>query len=483
MIKIVGLGPGDRNALTVGTMETLLNSEFLFLRTDKHPVAEYLKDKKVKFNSYDYMYKNLMNFDIVYQNIAENLIAEQMDKEDIVYAVPGSPLESEKSVSILIELCKKNKVEYKIIPSVSFLDTLVNGLEIDPTDGLRIVDAFDIGNVILDKRQGTIITQVYNNLIASEVKIKLSNFFDDETEVFYCKAMGIEGKESIKKIKLYELDMQEYMDYLSYIYIPKDLNNKKDIYDLSDLIEILRGERGCPWDKEQTHESIRKSIIEESYEVCDAIDKQDVEGLIEELGDVLFQVIFHASLGKEEEIFDMGDVIQAIYEKMVYRHPHVFGNKKLQSSNEVVVNWEELKKKEKNFESITDEMKGVANALPALIRAKKVQNKAKKVGFDFDSVEEAMEKVKEEINEVLDVYKCEDKAIITEEIGDLLFSCVNVSRFLQVDSEEALKITTDKFINRFKYIEEKASDKSIKLEDMTINEMNCLWNEAKNIKN
>lgn len=483
MIKIVGLGPGDRDALTIGAMETLKNSDFLYLRTDKHPVVEYLMDENIKFNSYDYMYENLMDFDMIYENIAQDLIKKHIEKRNIVYAVPGSPLESEKSVSILIKLCKSKNIDYKIIPSVSFLDALIERLEIDSTDGLRIVDAFDIGNSVLDKRVGTIITQVYNQFIASEVKLKLTEFYDDETEVIYCKALSIEGKESIEKIKLYELDMQEDMDYLTFVYIPKSLNNKKDIYDLNELVDTLRGDRGCPWDKEQNHESIRKAIIEESYEVCDAIEKNDVEALIEELGDVLFQVIFHSSLGKDEELFDISDVIQAIYEKMIYRHPHVFGDEKVKSSNEVIVNWDELKKKEKNFESVTDELKGIANALPALIRAKKVQNKAKKVGFDFDTVEEALEKVKEEINEVLDVYKCEDKAIITEEIGDLLFSCVNVSRFLGIDSEEALKITTEKFINRFQYIEEIARQNSTKLTDMTINEMNYLWNEAKNIKN
>jgi len=257
---------------------------------------------------------------------------------------------------------------------------------------------------------------------------------------------------------------------------------KKDIYDLIEIIEILRGENGCPWDRAQTNESIKKCIIEESYEVMDAIDKGDEDGIVEELGDVLLQVIFHCVLGKEEGKYDLGDVIEGICNKMIYRHPHVFGKDQAENIEEVLVNWDELKKKEKNFETTTDELNGVARALPALIRAKKVQGKARKVGFDWDKVEDAALKVEEELKEVLDVYKSKNRAMITEEVGDLLFSCVNVSRFLDVDPEEALNISTDKFIRRFGYIEEKAGQKGLDLKEMTLKEMDNLWNEIKKLE-
>ena len=264
--------------------------------------------------------------------------------------------------------------------------------------------------------------------------------------------------------------------------ISKLEKDKKDIYDLIEIIEALRGDNGCPWDREQTHESIKKAIIEESYEVMDAIDKEDEEGIVEELGDVLLQVVFHSVLGKEEGRYDLGDIIDGICNKMIYRHPHVFGNDKVENTEAVLVNWDELKRKEKNLETTTDELKGIARALPALIRAKKVQGKASKVGFDWDRVEDVALKVEEELKEVLDVYKSEDRAMITEEVGDLLFACVNISRFLDVDPEEALNIATDKFIRRFSYIEEKARGKGLDLKQMPLEEMDMLWNEIKKLE-
>lgn len=258
--------------------------------------------------------------------------------------------------------------------------------------------------------------------------------------------------------------------------------DKRDIQDLIEIIETLRGENGCPWDIEQTHESIKKGIIEESYEVMDAINRGDEEGIVEELGDVLLQVVFHCALGKEEGRYDLGDVIEGICNKMIYRHPHVFGEYKVENTDEVLVSWDELKKKEKNLETTTDELKGIARALPALIRAKKVQAKASKVGFDWDRVEDAAHKVEEELKEVLDVYKDKNRAMITEEVGDLLFSCVNVARFLEVDPEEALNISTDKFIRRFGGIEEKVRAKGLDLKAMTLEEMDIIWNDIKKLE-
>lgn len=258
--------------------------------------------------------------------------------------------------------------------------------------------------------------------------------------------------------------------------------DKKDIYDLIKIIEALREENGCPWDREQTHESIKKAIIEESYEVMDAIDKDDEEGTVEELGDVLLQVVFHSVLGKEEGRYDLGDIIDGICNKMIYRHPHVFGNDKVENAEDVLVNWDELKKKEKNLETTTDELKGIARALPALIRAKKVQGKASKVGFDWDRVEDVALKVEEELEEVLGVYKSKNRAMITEEVGDLLFACVNISRFLDVDPEEALTMATDKFIGRVSYIEEKVRGKGLELKKIPREEMDMLWNEIKRLE-
>lgn len=479
MIKIVGLGPGSPDALTIGAVKALEESENLYFRTEKHPTVDYLKEGLKSFKTCDKYYEEGSSFDEVYSNIAKNMIEEYKEKGELVYAVPGHPLVAERSVLNLINLCDENNIEYKILPAVSFVDAMMDRLQIDPIEGLKIIDAFDIKNQILDKRIGTIITQVYNSLIASEVKLELLEYYHDETEIYYVRAAGIEGEESIRRIPIYELDMQEDIDYLTSVYIPKDTNNKKDFYDLVNTIEVLRSEEGCSWDREQTHESIKNCLLEEAYEVIEAIENDDIDGLIEELGDVLLQVVFHSVIGKEDGYFNISDVIEAITSKMIYRHPHVFGNTVANTSEEVLKNWDELKKQEKNYETITEEIEGIAKTLPALIKAHKVQKKVAKVGFDFKDVIEAATKVEEEKNEILDVYKTNNREKIMNEVGDLLFACVNVSRLLEVDEEEALNKSINKFIKRFAFVEKELSKAGKDIKSSTIDEMNLLWEESK----
>ncbi|MDB2059621.1 nucleoside triphosphate pyrophosphohydrolase [Clostridium perfringens] len=479
MLKIMGLGPGAYEALTIGALKELKNNKNIYFRTEKHPTVDFLKDEGIKFESYDHAYEKYDSFDDVYKYIAEDLITKIKDDEDLIYAVPGHPLVAEKSVINLIELCKENNIKYEVLPAVSFVDAMMEALQVDPIEGVKIIDAFDMKNQILDKRIGTIITQVYNKFIASEVKLRLLEGYEDDTEIIFVRAAGIEGLESIRKIPLYELDWQEDIDYLTSIYIPKDLGNKKDFQDLLDIIETLRNPGGCPWDREQTHESLKSALLEECYEVIDAIENEDEDALIEELGDVLLQVVFHASIGKEDGYFDIMDVIGGISNKMINRHPHVFGNEEANTSEQVLVNWDEIKKEEKGIKTLTEEMQNIAKSLPATTRAYKVQKKAKKVGFDWDDVNCAMDKVKEELNEIKEVYNCEDKSIIEGEVGDLLFACINVARFLEVDGELALDKTIKKFIKRFSYIENEAIKNNKNLKDITLEEMDKLWEEAK----
>jgi tetrapyrrole methylase family protein/MazG family protein len=483
MLKIIGLGPGAPEELTIGAIKELKNSACVYLRTEKHPTVEFLKAEGIQFDTYDYVYENSNSFDEVYKTIAEDVVNKVKTSKDFIFAVPGHPLVAEKSVINIIELCKKNAIEYKILPAVSFVDAIMERLEIDPIEGVKIIDAFDMDNQILDKRIGTIITQVYNKFIASEVKLKLLDYYYDDTEIYYVRAAGVTGEEVIRKIPLFELDWQEDIDYLTSIYIPKVENNRKDFNDFIKIIETLRGENGCPWDREQTHESIKKCLIEESYEVLDAIENGDDDGLVEELGDVLLQVVFHAVIGKEDGYFNMSDIVEGICNKMINRHPHVFSTTKVNSSTEVLSNWDEIKKKEKDIKTLTEEMESIAKSFPALIRAYKIQNKAKKVGFDWDKIEDAMDKVEEELNEVKEVYNGGNRAKIEEEIGDLLFACVNVARFLNVDGELALNKTSDKFIRRFSYIERRIHEQGKSLNEMTLEEMDYLWNEAKKLEN
>ena len=260
---------------------------------------------------------------------------------------------------------------------------------------------------------------------------------------------------------------------------------KKERYDLSDLLEImkiLRSPGGCPWDAEQTHQSIRSNLIEEAYEVIDAIDREDVCGLQEELGDVLMQVAFHARMEEEKGNFNFSDVADGVYKKLVYRHPHVFGNASAATSEQVLRNWDALKKVEKAQKTTTEAMESIPKGIPALIKSAKVQQKAARVGFDWPDVSGALEKVEEELGELKEAIANQDAAAYQEELGDLLFSVVNVSRFLHVDAEQCLCAAAQKFVNRFAKMEEGSREKNLKLEELSLAEMDKLWEAAKKQK-
>ena len=254
----------------------------------------------------------------------------------------------------------------------------------------------------------------------------------------------------------------------------------KDAYDVGDLreiVKILRAPGGCPWDAEQTHTSIRRNFLEEAYEAVEAIDEDSPEHLKEELGDVLLQVMMHARMEEEAGRFDLDGVADGICKKLIYRHPHVFGDVQVSDTGEVLSNWEALKRKEKGQATDTDALAAVARSLPALWRAEKVQKKARKVGFDWPDVSGALDKLSEELEELKTAVA--EGSNIQEELGDLLFAAVNVSRFVHADPEEALTQATDKFISRFRKVEAMAREEGRTLEEMTLAELDALWDRAK----
>jgi tetrapyrrole methylase family protein/MazG family protein len=244
-------------------------------------------------------------------------------------------------------------------------------------------------------------------------------------------------------------------------------------------MERLRAENGCPWDREQTHESLKIYMIEETYEVLEALDSGDMGKFCNELGDLLLQIVFHAQIAKENGIFDINDVTTEICQKLISRHTHIFGDAKADTAEQVIENWEAIKKKEKQLKSQTGVLKDVPSNLPALMRSYKVQQKAAQVGFDWDDIEDVFGKVDEEIQELRDVYRSKNVERITDELGDALFALVNLSRFLKIQPELALTGTVNKFIRRFEYIEQQSAKEGKKLEDMSLAEMDVLWNEAK----
>ena len=256
----------------------------------------------------------------------------------------------------------------------------------------------------------------------------------------------------------------------------------KDRYTIADLVEIvaiLRAPGGCPWDIEQTHESIRRDFIEETYEAIEAIDKCSREMLLEELGDVLMQVVFHAQIEKEKNSFDFDDVSDGICKKLILRHPHVFGDVKAETSAEVLKNWDAIKMDEKKQKSVTESILSVPRQFPALMRAQKIQKKAAKVGFDWPDVSGALDKIGEETEEVRAAIGSGDRQKALDELGDLLFSVVNVCRFAHVDAEEALTHTSDKFTNRFSYVEQKAGESGKAMDELPLETLDGYWNEAK----
>ncbi len=252
-----------------------------------------------------------------------------------------------------------------------------------------------------------------------------------------------------------------------------------NVTDLIDIVEILRSPEGCPWDREQDHKSIRRDFLEETYEVIEAINKNDKELLLEELGDVLLQVVFHTQIEREQGTFELGDVADGICKKMIERHPHVFGEVKADTSEQVLENWDVIKKRTKKQKSQTESMLSIPREFPALMRADKVQKKASKVGFDWDNADGAFDKISEELNELKIAVKNGDKDNVREELGDLLFSVVNVSRFIGVDSEEALTGATDKFIDRFSKVEKMAEERGMNMKETELAELDRLWDLAK----
>ncbi len=254
----------------------------------------------------------------------------------------------------------------------------------------------------------------------------------------------------------------------------------KDSYgvkDLEEIVRILRAPGGCPWDAEQTHQSIRRNFLEEAYEAVEAIDEGSPEHLEEELGDVLLQVVMHARMEQEAGRFDLDGVADGICKKLIYRHPHVFGDVAVSGTGEVLSNWEALKRKEKGQATNTDALEAVARALPALWRAEKVQKKARKAGFDWPDVSGALDKLSEELEELKTA--AAEGTNVEEELGDLLFSAVNAARFLKVDPEDALNGATDKFIGRFRKVEAQAAAQGKAMEDMGLEELDALWERAK----
>lgn len=357
-IQIVGLGPMGEEGLTKQAMEIIHNGNPNFLRTEQHDSISYFKHEQIPYVSYDSYYESKADFEDVYASIANDLVEKAKD-QDINYFVPGHPLIAEKTVKYIME----SSCEYELVNGMSFLEPVLSAVSRDPIEGLKLIDGDNFSDLDLDVHTDTIITQVYNQRIVSELKISIGEIYGDEHELYLITHGGIPEKEQVMKIKTFELDRVGKLTHETSIYLPKV--EAVDLYDLRDLRQItrrLRGENGCPWDMEQTHKSMKANLVEEAYEVAYAIEKEDPLELEEELGDLLFQIFFHIDIASDEGDFNLMDVTSSITEKLIRRHPHVFSNGK--------ADWDGIKMKEKNMPSLSQRLSHL-NGLPALLHAQK----------------------------------------------------------------------------------------------------------------
>lgn len=476
---VVGLGAGRKGLMTEETKKLLTEEACVRLRTAKHPTVEELKEEGYTFQSFDHIYEEKDTFDEVYDTITEACLTLAEETGRLIYAVPGSPLVAERTVQMLRERSNKRGVKLTILPAMSFLEVLYVRLGVDPINGLTILDGDDISKLAPDNTVALVITQVYDRAVASDVKLALMEQYDDEQTIVFVRNLGLDDEE-IREIPLYELDRQPNIDHLTSVYIPgrEPREQTFDMQPLTDVMATLRSPGGCPWDIEQTHESLRRYMIEEVYEVIEAIENEDAPLLCEELGDLLLQIVFHARVAEECGAFSMQDVIDGVTEKMIRRHPHVFGDITVSDAGEVLVNWDAIKAQEKAGKR-TGTLDGVSPGLPALMAAFKLQKKASKVGFDWDEAKAVWEKVREELGELAEASAEGDKTAIEEEFGDVLFSLVNLSRFLHIEPETALTAANHKFRRRFTFIEKKMEEQGKKWKDMTLDSMNELWDLAK----
>ena len=486
MITLVGLGPGDPGMLSLAAVEALSGSRRTWLRTGVHPVTGWLKDRGIDFNTFDHIYQEAGDFQEVYRSIAQQ-VTELAREGDLVYALPGHPLVAEESSELILGLAAREGQEVRVVAGVSFLDALLAVLKIDPAGGLSIVDGLRLEQQRPNPEKGNVIIQAYSRMVLSEIKLSLMEYYPDQHPVAVVTAAGVPGQERLDRLPLYQLDRVQEVNHLTSVYVPplEGPATGRCCYPLDPLVEVmarLRGIDGCPWDREQDHLSLRKYILEEAYEVIEALDSQDMYNTCEELGDLLLQIVFHAQIASEGGRFNINDVVGGITEKMIRRHPHVFGGVKVENSAEVLLNWAAIKELEKPGRGPKGLLDGLPGQLPALMKAQKMQSRAAKAGFDWSDYKGALEKVYEELNEVQEAIKIDNGRQIENELGDLLFAAVNLARLLKIEAEVALAKSSGKFEQRFRQIEKRAASAGRQLSECSLSEMDVWWEEIKKVE-
>lgn len=495
-ITILGLGPGSWDDLTIQARTTLARAAQegtpVYFRTLVHPTLEPLKSElpTLRIESFDDFYDESENWEILYQRITDTLCEVATD-QPLIYAVPGHPLIGEYTVQLLLKQARARELSTRIIAGLSFLEPVCAALELDPfTLGAQVVDATALAGLAPEEIAGRLIpttplliVQIYNRRVASAVKIVLGECYPDEWPVRLVRAAGVDSAEAVIEMPLYALDRSNQLNHLCTLYVPP--RGEMEALRLPETLRYItmrlrREPDGCPWDRQQTHQSLTRYVIEEAYEVVEAIAENDLDHLAEELGDLLLQVYLHAEIARQEEMFAIGDVFEKINAKLIRRHPHVFGTVEVENAGQVVQNWEAIKRQEKlaagadlETASVLD---GAPVAAPALMQAQEYQKRAAKTGFEFPALQEVLDKLSEELRELNEAATPAEQR---EEMGDVLFMVAKIAHTLHIDAEDALRAANRKFKRRFQQMEHMIRAEQRDFASYTLKEWLQLWERAK----
>ncbi len=477
-ITLLGLGPGDPAKLTREAWDVLSSADEIWLRTTQHPTVAGLP-AGLELNSFDSLYESGETFEQVYAAIVEKVLELGKRPQGVIYAVPGDPFVAEATGPAVAQRARTLGLPLHIVNGLSFLEPVFAALGLDPYPRLSLVDAIELSQAhvaAFPPDVPLLVAQIYSQIVAAEVKTTLNTVYPDQHPVRLVHAAGTK-EEIVEDIPLYEVDRSKHLGLLTALYVPP-LGEGTSFEAFQEIVAHLRAPDGCPWDREQTHASLRPHLLEEAYEALAALDSGEPAEMVEEFGDLLLQIVLNAQIASEEGDFTMADVLKGIHDKIVRRHPHVFGEIQIDSVQGVLKNWEKLKEAERADNGNQDKglLDGVPLALPALTQAQEYQDRAVRVGFDWPEIGGVLEKIVEEVEEVR---RASDEAELAAELGDLFFALVNLSRWEKVDAESALRAANGRFKQRFGYIEQAAKARNVKLSDMTLEEMESLWQEAK----
>jgi tetrapyrrole methylase family protein/MazG family protein len=481
---IAGMGPGDPAQVPRALLELVREVDHVLVPTRKHPAVVVLEEIKTVASG-DRFFDQAKTCAEAYRALADWVVGVAQTG-DVIYAVPGHPMVAEATVPLVLNKAREMGIPTQVLPAQSFLDGLWATLQIDTCAGVEIVSADRLagaGNVLT----GRMVVQIHDRKTAAQVKLSLQKSgYPAEHMVTLVRGAGIPGEERIETMPLALVDHCPWIDHLTSLWVPPLSVGQAQrvgaaVTELAKVVAALRGEHGCPWDREQTHLSLRQYLVEECYEVIDAIEAADLYKVQEELGDLLLQIVLHSQIASEAGNFTLVEVAAGVTEKMIRRHPHVFGDVGVTGTQDVLVNWERIKKGERHsageeYESILD---GIPSYLPALMQAKKMQQKAARVGFDWADLHGALAKLVEESAELEEAVLEENQEALEHELGDLLFSVVNLARLLDIEPEGALRSASNRFKRRFMHIEKRARENGQPLEAMSLAQMDAYWDEAK----